>query len=251
MSQFDHGDLPPELSDVADQLRSHRYEASPLELDQTKTRILKRGGGRRVARGGVMRKRTLITALIMFAAIGTGSAGAFSLGGGFFPSFHFPVFHLGGHKAPPTTGGPSSPTTPVGTKTPAGPITAAPSASCAMYGCATSTSIACSPVVLVIFHIAIFPARCTVTVTNLTNGTTPTGTVTVTASGAPTQTCTLSGSGPKASCSVSFGNFAPSNLVHGPVSIGLFSLVTANYSGGSGLSPSSGSTRIIVSVMLF
>jgi hypothetical protein len=81
MGRHDHGDLPPELSYVADQLRSHRYEASALELDQAKTRILKRAGGQRVARGGRMRKRSLLTAVIMIAAIATGSSAALAVGG--------------------------------------------------------------------------------------------------------------------------------------------------------------------------
>jgi hypothetical protein len=197
-----------------------------------------------------MRKRTLITALIMFAAIGTGSAGAFSLGGGFFSSFHLPTIHLG-HKAPPKSTGPATPVGTVGARTPSSPGAVSPSASCAMYACATSTSVACSPLVLIIFNIAIFPASCTVTVHNLTNNQTPTGTVTVTASGAPPQTCTLSGSGSTATCHVSFGSFAPQNLLHAPpVGLGLFTRVTASYSGGGGLSPSSGSTTIPVSVVV-
>jgi len=206
-----------------------------------------------------MRKRTLITALIMFAAIGTGSAGAFSFGGGFFSSFHFPTLSLFGghhHGSPPGGGSttpPGSPVVPVaGDPAPVAPAALSPTAFCVMYGCGTTTRIACSPIVLVIFNFAIFPADCAVTVTNNTNSATPTGTVTVTASGAAPQTCTLSGSGNTSRCSVSFGSFAPSNLLHGPpVSLGLFSRVTANYSGGGGLSPSSGSTTILVSLIVF
>jgi hypothetical protein len=78
MSRFEHDDLPPDLGFVADQLRSHRYEASALELDQAKTRILRRA---RVARGGHMPKRSLLTALIMVVAIGTGSSAALALSG--------------------------------------------------------------------------------------------------------------------------------------------------------------------------
>lgn len=81
MSGFDHEDLPPELSEVAARLRSHRHEASGLELDQAKTRIMKRASGQRVARGGFMGKRSWLTVVIMFAAIGTGSAGALALSG--------------------------------------------------------------------------------------------------------------------------------------------------------------------------
>jgi hypothetical protein len=127
-----------------------------------------------------------------------------------------------------------------------------PTAFCLQYGCTTTTRVACSPIVLVIFSFAIFPADCKVTVTNDTNSATPTGTVTVTASGAPPQTCTLSGTGPTSTCNVSFGTFVPANLLHGPpVSLGLFSAVNASYSGGGGLSPSSGSTAILVSLMVF
>jgi hypothetical protein len=81
MSQFDNDDLPPELGAVARQLRDSRYEASALELDQAKSRILKSVGGQRVARGGRMRKRSLLTAVIMVAAIATGSSGALAVSG--------------------------------------------------------------------------------------------------------------------------------------------------------------------------
>jgi hypothetical protein len=184
-----------------------------------------------------MRKRTLITALIMFAAIGTGSAGAFSFGGGFFSGFHLFSHHVApAHKAKPAK-----------TKL----VTAVtPSASCAMYGCATSTTIACDPVVVVVLDVAILPPVCTVKVTDLGDSAPPTGTVTVTASGAPTQTCTLvPGTGATSTCTVSFGTFVPADLLQSPtVSLGLFSQVVATYNGGGGLDPSSGSTTILVSV---
>ncbi len=82
MSRFDDGDLPPDLRDVADVLRSQRHQASGLELEQAKARILKRAGGQRAARGGDMRKRTVLTGAIMAAAIGTGSAAALAVSGG-------------------------------------------------------------------------------------------------------------------------------------------------------------------------
>jgi len=78
MSQHDHGDLPDDLGRVADELRTHRYEATELELDQLKTRLMKRTNRGRAAKGGGMRIRTLVTAAIMFVAIGTGSAAALS-----------------------------------------------------------------------------------------------------------------------------------------------------------------------------
>jgi hypothetical protein len=82
MSRIDDGDLPPDLRHVADLLRSQRHEASGSELDQARARILKRAGGQRAARGGDMRKRTVLTSAIMVAAIGTGSAAALAVSGG-------------------------------------------------------------------------------------------------------------------------------------------------------------------------
>jgi hypothetical protein len=256
MSDFDAGDLPPDLNDLADRLRSNRYEAGALELDAIKTGILKRGSGRRVARGRRMRKRTFVTALIMFAAIGTGSAGAVGFGGNFAAFFSMLGLH---HRAPAKI----APTTPVSVASSGTPSAAAsgsvapaavvltPTAFCIQYGCTTTTTVRCSSVII-IFGFTILPSRCVVTVTNNTNSATPTGTVVVTAAGAPTRTCTLAGTGPTASCTVSFGRFAPANLIHiGPVRLGLFSRVTANYLGAPGLAPSSGTTVIPVTLVVF
>jgi hypothetical protein len=171
MSNLDSEDLPPELSYVADQLRSHRYEASPLELDQTKTRILKRVDGRRAARGGGMRKRSLLTAVIMFAAIGTGSAAALAVGGVTLP----------------IVGSPAK--------------TAAPhaSAAIAMYGThPTTTSVRC---VIVSFR----TISCKATVTGANH---PTGTMTFASNVGgtfSTKTCTTTlDGGNQASCTVTF-----------------------------------------------
>jgi hypothetical protein len=253
MSDFDAGDLPPELSDVADRLRSCRYEAGALELDAIKTDILKRGSGRRVARGRRMRKRTFVTALIMFAAIGTGSAGAIGFGGKFFSITS--LFNLAPAKTATATIKPTV-TPPKGSPafTPAKVTSAAttPAAFCTQYTCATSTNVACSPVVVIIFGFTIFPATCIVTVTNTSAAFPPDGTVTVTAQGGGTQTCTLTPISASASrCTVNFPSFTPNLLNAGNAKIGLFSLVTANYLGdpGAGLQPSSDTTTIIASIV--
>jgi hypothetical protein len=252
MSDFEAGDLPPDVSDLADRLRSNRYDASALELDAIKTGILKRGSGRRVARGRRMRKRTFVTALIMFAAIGTGSAGAVGFGGHFFSFANFfkprpapTVVTLAAPAAPSISAGAAA-ATPAARVAPAA---LTPTAFCAQYTCATSTTIACSP--LLTFFGFTLPAVCRVTVTNLTNTATPTGTVVVTATGGPTTVCTLGPSfGPSATCTVAYGRFNPGNLTRGFIRFGS-STVTASYLGGGGLQPSSGSTRMFVTVFGF
>jgi len=175
-----------------------------------------------------MRKRTLVTAVIMFAAIGTGTAGAFSFGGGafsFLPSVGVPVINI------PILGnlfGPPPVTNPPPTPPP-------PSASCAQYGCATTTTILCPKVVIR----GIIPATCTAFVRNNAGTSPPTGTVTFTAQ-SQTATCTLSpGPGPAtSSCSVTL-----------PIGSGFFIPVSGFYSGaGTTYAPSSGSTLIIVSL---
>jgi hypothetical protein len=217
MSQFDDGGLPDELSEVAHQLRSHRYEASALELDQAKARILKRAGGQRVARGGGMRKKTLLTTLIMFAAIGTGTATALNISG-FIPSL--PIFgnlravHV---RAP-------APTSPA-----ANAATVAPAASAAifMYGTHRSiTIVRCRPVLVGSGG----TSTCTASVIGQGRAT-PTGTVTFD-NGA---TCTLVPSiGRIASCSVSYT--VTGRLVTFPV---------ATYSGDSFYASSTGRGVIV------
>jgi hypothetical protein len=173
MSNLDSEDLPPELSYVADQLRSHRYEASPLELDQTKTRILKRVDGRRAARGRGMPKRSLLTALIMFAAIGTGSAAALAVGGVSLPIIGSPAKSAAPHA----------------------------SAAIAVYGSHPSTtSVRC-----VIVNAVTRTIKCKATVTGATH---PGGTISWASNVGgtfTTNTCTLTlDGGNQASCSVTF-----------------------------------------------
>jgi hypothetical protein len=92
MNSFEDDNLPPELGDVAKQLRDNRHEATPLELDQAKQRVLRRASAPRARAGrtGWIRKPTFITAVICALSIGAGSATAFNL-----PfSFHFtPIVH--------------------------------------------------------------------------------------------------------------------------------------------------------------
>jgi hypothetical protein len=239
MSEFDSPDLQPELREIVEQLRVNRYEASPVELDRIKTRNLKRESGHRVARGRGMRKRTLVTAVIMFAAIGTGSAGAIGFGGGFFS--------LGSLFSGRTVSAPAAKTPAITSSIITPSIT--PAAYCVQYGCATTTSVSCSELIVVL-GFTLFPADCTVTVTNTTNSATPDGSVVVSAPGAPPQTCTLSGSGATASCMVTFASYDPTELVVGPVSVGLFIPVTATYEGDSmtGLQPSSGTGEFLVAI---
>ena len=176
-----------------------------------------------------MRKRTLVTAVIMFAAIGTGTAGAFSFGGfSFLPVVSVPVINipfLGNlFGPPPVTNPPPNPP----------PKPPPPSATCAQYGCTTTTTIRCPAVVIR----GIIPATCTAVVRNNSGTSPPTGTVTFTAQG-QTATCTLSPAGPAtSSCSVTL-----------PIGSGFFIRVNGFYSGaGSTYAPSSSSTVIFVSL---
>ena len=208
MSRFDHGDLPPELSYVADQLRSHRYEATPLELDQAKTRILKRAGGQRAARGGAMRKRSLLTAVIMFAAIGTGSAAALAVTGVI-------------SSVPIISSGSAAPSQPLA------------SASIAMYGHhPSSTSVTCSPGTA-------SPGTTITCKATVTGATHPGGTVSFHSNVGGTFTpmsCTLVlAGGNQASCTVTF-----STRHSGSVKI------YANYSGDATNSPSHGATVVLI-----
>jgi hypothetical protein len=162
MSRFDDRDLPPDLRVVADLLRSQRHEASGLELDEAKTRILKRAGGQRAARGGDMRKRTVLTTVVMVAAIGTGSAAALAVGGvRVLPSLSS-----------------SAPTT---------KAAAAPSAAAAQYNNPTTTQLTCTRIGTTNSF------TCTARVSGGA-GTPPTGTVSFTGPGtfAPGASCTLS-----------------------------------------------------------
>ncbi|MGI8802364.1 MAG: Ig-like domain-containing protein [Solirubrobacteraceae bacterium] len=180
MIRFEDEDLPPELSYVADQLRSHRYEASALELDQAKTRILKRAGGQRVARGGFMGRRSWLTAIIMFAAIGTGSAGALALSG------HAKLLGLSSHHAARH----HAVRQVAATTPPAAALSfqPSPSASGEQYEVSpTVTVLSCTPPFRVNQTIS-----CTVQVISTAGQPAPTGTVTLTGSGPGTgSSCTL------------------------------------------------------------
>jgi hypothetical protein len=81
MNNFEDQNLPPELGDVAKQLRDNRHEASPLELDQAKQRIIRRASATssRTRRFGWLRKPTFVTAAIVALSIGGGSAAAFGV----------------------------------------------------------------------------------------------------------------------------------------------------------------------------
>jgi hypothetical protein len=219
MDEFDHGDLPAELSEVADRLRRERYVASALELDRIKTRTMRRAAGTRAARGGIMRKRTLLTVLIMIGALGTGSAAALSIGGISIPT---PSIHFNAHSlfAPKAPAAPSAPA----------PVAAA-SAAAAVYGH--------TPATVVIFCIrASFrlggSTTCTAIVTGI--GTTaPTGTVAFTGSSGGSfspNPCSLTRSAANVStCSTTFT----------PTVKGL-QLVTGQYSGDATYAPSTSTT---------
>jgi hypothetical protein len=202
MSKFDNADLPPELSDVADRLRSSRYEASELELDQARTRILKRAGGQRAARGGGMHRRSFLTAAIVVGAIGTGAAGALAVGGS-LPSLP----GIGGHTA-------SAVRAPVR------------SAALAMYGTnRTVTSVSCTGVLR--------PGQtpiCTATVTS-TLPPAPTGTVTFTSN--------MPGTFSPATCTLVQVTIVSSrcSVAYIPAVSGTH-LITANYSGDAIYAPS-------------
>jgi hypothetical protein len=208
MSQFDDGGLPHDLSEVADQLRSHRYEASALELDQAKARILKRASGQRAARGGGMHKKTLLTTLIMFAALGTGTATALDLSG---LIRSLPV--VGRLRPAPPAAAPAAPAAPA-------------NAAISMYGTRFSVTIVrCRPVVIGRGG----TTTCTATVIGTTR-VAPTGTVTF-SNGA---TCTLSPVFIRtSSCSVSYSPTA------------LITFVTATYSGDTVYAGSSGRGIIV------
>jgi hypothetical protein len=190
MSQFDDADLPPELGEVADRLRTHRYEPSPLELDQLKTRTMQRG---RAAKGGGMRIRTLVTAAILFAAVGTGSAAALSIGG-----IQIPL---------------------IGTGRPAVTRPAA-SAALSMYGNGlTTVSIRCIPISVPLGG----SSYCTVRVSPLTSvHTPPTGVITLTS--------TSGGSFDPPFCTLvaDVGNSATCSITYTPTATGT---VSAHYSG--------------------
>jgi hypothetical protein len=112
MNDFDDHNLPPELGDVAKQLRESRYEASALELDKAKQRILGRTAPTKPAgRLGWLRAPTFVTAAIVALSVGGGSAAAFGINLG--PVFRLVTPHVAHHRivataSPSTTGGPAT-----------------------------------------------------------------------------------------------------------------------------------------------
>jgi hypothetical protein len=225
MSQFDHGELPPELRDVADVLRRDRYHASDLELDQIKTRTMRRAAAVRATRGGLMRKRTLLTTLIMLGAIGTGSATAFSIGGISLPNItsFLNAGSLFGNRPAPSRPPVTLPGVPTVPGVPTGGVTPPGSAAAAVYGQGhVIFLVLCSPV----RHLRIGrTVSCRAVVIGLGRGR-PTGTVSFTSSSAGTffpPTCTLSRAG---SCRTSYAPAVP----------GLHR-ITGHYSGDANYAP--------------
>jgi hypothetical protein len=70
-----HDDLNAELLDVAAELRAHRPEATALELDTVKRRVIARAGTRREGRGSFMRSRLAILAMLVLG-FGLSTTGA-------------------------------------------------------------------------------------------------------------------------------------------------------------------------------
>ena len=74
-----HDDLQPDLQPVIDQLRVHRPEATALELDAVKQRVMarvSRPAGRRTRRAQLMKSRLVIlTTLVLGMLMSTAGAG--------------------------------------------------------------------------------------------------------------------------------------------------------------------------------
>ena len=70
MSKFDHNRLPEDLADVAELLREHRPEATALELDGVKRRILSRKAA--PARGSAQRSQSMKSRIAMMAMLVVG-----------------------------------------------------------------------------------------------------------------------------------------------------------------------------------
>src|SRR4051794_19841197 len=74
-----HDDLPPDLQPVIHQLRAHRPEATALELDAVKQRVMarvSRPAGRRTRRAQLMKSRLVIlTTLVLGMLMSTAGAG--------------------------------------------------------------------------------------------------------------------------------------------------------------------------------
>src|SRR5436309_1170519 len=79
MTNFEDQNLPPELGDVAKQLRDNRHEATPLELDRAKQRILTRASAPAGTRRRWLQKPTFVVAAVVAVAVGGGSAAAFGV----------------------------------------------------------------------------------------------------------------------------------------------------------------------------
>jgi hypothetical protein len=78
MNDFDDETLPPDVRGVARRLREERHEASPLELDQAKQRILKRASAQ-PRRLGWLRSPAFLATAIVILSVGGGTAAAFKV----------------------------------------------------------------------------------------------------------------------------------------------------------------------------
>jgi hypothetical protein len=87
MSEFDEGQLPEELREVAGRLRAERATATPAELDRIKQRAAagsRSSGSRRLGlgKGLPVRSRVLVAALTLLVIGGTTAGGIAGGGGG-------------------------------------------------------------------------------------------------------------------------------------------------------------------------
>ncbi len=78
MSHSDNERLPPELQDIARELRAQRPEASPLDLDRMKRQAMvqaSRGTGHRPPKGMFMKSRGALTTVLVMGMLvfGTGA----------------------------------------------------------------------------------------------------------------------------------------------------------------------------------
>ena len=79
MSNFENR-LPEDLQEVADRLRTHRHEASALELDRIKTRAMASAASSR-PKGSVVKSRITV-ALLSLGLMAGGTGGVLAAKGG-------------------------------------------------------------------------------------------------------------------------------------------------------------------------
>jgi hypothetical protein len=82
MSGFDDGNLPDHLAEVAETVRRHGPEATPLQLDAIKRRALTRAARPHRGKGPLMRAKLLILMLAAGLALSGGAAGVIAATGG-------------------------------------------------------------------------------------------------------------------------------------------------------------------------